>query len=30
MEMFIHPLDLVMVGLLAEQDAQERLAAAKS
>jgi uncharacterized membrane protein len=30
MEMFIHPLDLVMVGLLAEAEAQEQLAAAKS
>ena len=27
MEMFIHPLDLVMVGLLAEAEAQEQLAA---
>jgi uncharacterized membrane protein len=30
MEMFIHPLDLVMVGLLAEHEAQEQLEAAKS
>jgi hypothetical protein len=27
MEMFIHPLDLVMVGLLAEAEAEEQLAA---
>ena len=30
METFIHPLDLVMVGLLAEHEAQEQLEAAKS
>jgi hypothetical protein len=27
METFVHPLDLVMVGLLAEQEAENQLAA---